>query len=123
MAKLVFILEDNNDLTELYELILEEEDYEILSFSTIAEFREHSTEVPDLYLLDVMLPDGNGLELCKELNAHPSTAHVPIIMVSAHSDVEDIKEQCPTADFVPKPFDIDHLTQRIASNIISAGEK
>ena len=119
MAKLIFILEDNDDLRELYELILEEEHYEILSFSTIAEFRKHSTEVPDLYLLDVMLPDGDGTELCKELNSHPSTAHVPVIMVSAHKDIEDIKQECPGADFVPKPFDIDHLTQRIALNITS----
>jgi len=117
MAKLIFILEDNEDLRELYELILEEEDYEIQAFATVAEFRQHSTEVPDLYLMDVMLPDGDGIQLCKELNEHPSTAHVPIIMVSAHSDIADVKEECPRADFVAKPFDIAHLTQKIAERI------
>ena len=117
MAKLIFILEDNTDLRELYEIILEEENYEILSFCTIAEFRQHENEVPDLYLLDVMLPDGDGVELCKEPNAHPATTNVPIIMVSAHKDIHEVKQKCPNADFVAKPFDIDHLTQTIASKI------
>ena len=58
-----------------------------------------------------MLPDGNGLEPCRELSAHPPTAHAPIVMVSAQKDVKDVKEEYPRADFVPKPFDIDYLTE------------
>jgi len=117
MAKLIFILEDNEDLRELYRLILEDEKYEILSFATLAEFRRHSTEIPDLYLLDVMLPDGDGIELCRELKANAASADVPVIMVSAHKQLAEVKTECPEADFVAKPFDIDYLTQKIAQQI------
>lgn len=117
MAKLIFILEDNDDLRELYELILEDENYDILTFATVADFKQHVGEVPDLYLMDVMLPDGDGIQLCKELRQNPSTAEVPVIMVSAHKDLSDIKEGCPNADFVAKPFDIDYLTQKIAERV------
>lgn len=117
MAKLIFILEDNDDLRTLYQLILEDENYDILTFATVAEFKQHAGEVPDLYLMDVMLPDGDGMQLCKELKQDPVTSEVPVIMVSAHKELSDIKEACPDADFVAKPFDIDHLTQKIATKI------
>jgi len=117
MAKLIFILEDNDDLRELYGYILEGEDYDISTFATIAEFKEFEKEIPDLYLLDVMLPDGDGIQLCSELMQNPLTSNVPIIMVSAHKDIADVKLQCPTADFISKPFDIENLSQQISKRI------
>jgi len=54
MAKVIFILEDNDDLRELYNLILKQEDYKIKTFATVAEFKEHFSQIPDLYLVDVM---------------------------------------------------------------------
>ena len=117
MPKLIFILEDNQDLIELYELILEEEDYQISAFCTIKAFLEHSTEIPDLYLLDVMLPDGDGVEICRELKKSPLTQNIPVIMISAHSDIADVKRQCPGSDFIAKPFDIGHLSSQIAKRL------
>ena len=117
MPKLIFILEDNEDLRELYGLILAEENYDISSFSTIKEFMEHANEIPDLYLLDVMLPDGDGVALCKQLKENPKTADVPVIMISAHRDIADVKQQCPDSDFIAKPFDINHLSEQIAKRI------
>lgn len=115
--KEIFILEDNQDLRELYQYILEAEHYNITTFASITAFMELSTHVPDLYLLDVMLPDGNGIELCKELKNKVSTANVPVILISAHTQLHEVKTACPTADFIPKPFDIDFLISRISSNL------
>lgn len=115
--KEIFILEDNQDLRELYEYILEGEHYNITTFPSITAFMEQSTHVPDLYLLDVMLPDGNGIELCKELKNKISTANVPVILISAHSQLHEVKSACPTADFISKPFDIDNLINKISSNL------
>lgn len=115
MAKVIFILEDNDDLRELYSLILEQEDYKIKAFATVAEFKEHFSQIPDLYLLDVMLPDGNGIQLYKELKNSPANAKVPIVMVSANANVGEVKLECPNAEFIAKPFDIDNLSNRIAA--------
>ncbi len=117
MPKTIFILEDNLDLRELYELILKDENYEIKSFGTVTEFMESAHEVPDLYLLDVMLPDGDGLQVCSELKKNLPTAHVPVIMVSAHKRGSEVKLRCPEADFIAKPFDIDDLIRQIAAKI------
>ena len=117
MKKHISILEDDNDLRQLYTYILEDEDYELRTFPTVTNFMEHLNEVPDLFLLDVMLPDGDGIVLCQELKANPKTAHVPIIMVSAHKDLAEVSERCPGAEFIPKPFDINLLTKTIARKI------
>jgi two-component system phosphate regulon response regulator PhoB len=117
MQKTIFILEDNTDLRELYGYILEEHNYNLKMFSSIAEFEEHANEIPDLYLLDVMLPDGDGIALCKTLKEKVITAKVPVIMVSAHKDISDVKDQCPGAEFIAKPFDIDNLIEQISAKI------
>jgi DNA-binding response OmpR family regulator len=117
MQKLIFILEDNDDLRELYTYILEDENYKLETFATVTSFMEQSNKVPDLYLLDVMLPDGDGLVLCKELKENPRTADVPVIIVSAHKHIQDVKEKCPSAEFLSKPFDISDLVKCIQNNI------
>ncbi|RZL40132.1 MAG: response regulator, partial [Pedobacter sp.] len=117
VKKEIFILEDNQDLRELYEYILEGENYRITTFATVTAFMEKATHVPDLYLLDVMLPDGNGLDLCVELKNRVSSANVPVILVSAHKQLHEIKATCPSADFIAKPFDIEFLVNKISMNL------
>lgn len=117
VKKEIFILEDNQDLRELYEYILEGENYRITTFATVTAFMEKATHVPDLYLLDVMLPDGNGLDLCVELKNRASSANVPVILVSAHKQLHEIKAKCPSADFIAKPFDIEFLVNKISMNL------
>lgn len=117
MGKKIFILEDNDDLRELYNYIFEGEKYQIKTFASVTAFMERAHEIPDLYLLDVMLPDGDGIQLCKELKQNINTANVPVIMVSAHKGMSDVNIQCPGADFIPKPFDIEYLLRTIDSKI------
>ena len=117
MQKTIFILEDNDDLRELYIYILADDDYKIVAFSTVAEFMHHWNEIPDLYLLDVMLPDGDGIVLCQKLKSNLASSHTPIIMVSAHKDIAEVKTQCPEADFLAKPFDINELSHRVAERV------
>lgn len=115
--KKIYILEDNQDLRELYGYILEGENYEITTFATVTAFMENAKQIPDLYLLDVMLPDGNGLDLCIELKNGFTTANIPVILVSAHKQFDEIKSACPSADFIAKPFDIEFLVDKISSHL------
>lgn len=117
LQKEIFILEDNQDLRELYEYILDGENYRITTFATVTAFMEKATHVPDLYLLDVMLPDGNGLDLCIELKNRTMSANIPVILISAHKQLHEVKAACPSADFISKPFDIEFLVSRIAYNL------
>jgi len=72
---------------------------------------------PDLILLDVMLPDGNGTDLRLELKTSISTAHIPIIIMSAHAtDTSVIAASC-AEEFIIKPFDLDELTGLITKHL------
>ena len=116
MRKKIFILEDNDDLRQLFAIILEEENYEVETFSNVTQFYSNST-VPNLYLLDIMLPDGDGIDVCKKLKTDEHTASVPIIMMSAHKGETEVTNRCPEASFIAKPFDIEHPVSSIADRI------
>jgi len=111
--KCAFVLEDNDDIRELFTLLLEEEHLEVKAYPTAAAFKQSMQhEHPDIVIMDVMLPHGNGIEICHELKSNPATADIPIIMTSAHSDYHAIKDQCEAEAFVAKPFNIhDFLTK------------
>jgi DNA-binding response OmpR family regulator len=114
MKKCVFVLEDDNDLRELFTILLEEERYHVKSYPNAHTFKQSlNHEHPDLVIMDVKLPDGNGMEICHELKAAQTTAHIPIIMVSAHHDFNLDKEKCEAEAFVAKPFDINDLMKKV----------
>ena len=106
------VVEDDPHIRELIEYILEDHEIEVVSFRNALNFLNASAHIhPDLYLLDIMLPDGNGIELCKELKARKTTRETPVIMMSAHSD--PLHSECEAEDFIAKPFDIENLVARV----------
>jgi DNA-binding response OmpR family regulator len=79
--KCIYILEDNDDIRELIVLLLTEENYEVRSYPTVRSFKkEIALGRPDLIVLDVMLGDGNGIDVCDELKANKVTHHIPILI-------------------------------------------
>lgn len=109
--KEIFIVEDDDGIRELIEFLLVSQQYSVKTFPTARAF--HKTvpdEVPDLFLLDIMLPDGNGLDLCKELKKNENTRSIPVVLMSAHADINRMEG---ADDFIAKPFDVDELLSRI----------
>ena len=78
---------------------------------------------PDLILLDVMMPDLNGFEICRRLKAEQNTAQIPIVMLTALSDEEHQRKgrECGAADYITKPFDPDVLLAAIKDNAAGNG--
>lgn len=114
MKKCIYILEDNDDIRELIVYLLTEENYEVKGYATVALFKQNMLSAhPDMIILDVMLTDGNGIEVCDELKANKRTNDIPILMMSAHSYAQEIKQKCDAEDFISKPFDIDDLVKRV----------
>jgi len=74
-------------------------------------------ELPDLILLDVMMPDITGIEVCKTLVSNEETQGIPIILVTAKSDAEDTKEglEAGAFDYIKKPFNRVELLARVHS--------
>lgn len=102
------ILEDDMDIREICTYLFSSEGYSVNSYGTVSSFN-NSQILPDLYLLDIRLPDGNGLEVCRKLKTDPLSANIPIIMMSAHLDAAGVRENCDAEAFIPKPFRLDDL--------------
>lgn len=116
--KQIHVVEDDPDIRQVIEFILEEEGYKVKLFPDVASFHASITEsVPDLFLLDVMLPDGNGLDLCKEIRTINPIKDVPIIVMSAHAKVDSILGNCSANDFISKPFDLYDILFKIKKQI------
>lgn len=117
MNKLIFVLEDNQEILNIITMVLKE-NYQIIGAETVSEFYALlPTLRPALCLLDVMLPDGNGLEVCQKIKAAPETAHISAIIMTASSQIAKMKEASCADDYIAKPFDIDDLEYRIAGLI------
>ncbi|HET8886576.1 MAG TPA: response regulator [Salinimicrobium sp.] len=115
--KEIFIVEDDQDIRELLGFLLAGENYQIKSFASAQAFREGIVgQKPNLILMDTMLPDGNGLELCRELRQDESTISLPVVIMSAHSDLNISGESC-AIDFIAKPFDVDGLLATIKKHV------
>ena len=111
--KEIFLVEDDKFIRELLELLLRDK-YNIRSFPNAERFRksiEHGR--PDLILMDIMLPDGNGQEMCKSLSQNDKTNDIPVILMSAHADIVDETAR----DFIVKPFELKDLVWRIEKHI------
>ena len=119
MLKKIFILEDDPDHRDIMEIILEEADYNVKSFPDLKSFKGAIVEeVPDLVVMDLMLPDGNSLEICKELKETPATSHIPILVLTAHTNPLKIMGVKYADEFIAKPFDNDEF-ERIVANHLS----
>jgi DNA-binding response OmpR family regulator len=116
MAEKVLIIDDDIDTLKLVGLMLERQGYEIVvaSNGTIG-LNKASEEKPELILLDVMMPDLDGYEVTKRLRANPTLAHIPIIMFTAKTMVDDKVAgfEAGVDDYLTKPTHPAELTAHV----------
>jgi len=118
MKKYIHVVEDNEDIRYIVEFFLSDYDYEVQLSATVKDFvSSMKNPSPDLYLIDVMLPDGNGLEICRHIKNNNKTKHIPVIIMSAHINEHEVKRQANADDFISKPFDLNHLVARIEKQL------
>lgn len=114
MIKRIHVLEDDEDIRYIIGVLLKDEGYELQLSSTFSELKEKLKDsVPHLFILDVMLPDGDGAEICKDLKSDLFTKHIPIIVMSANDQNKEISIAAGADDYISKPFDIDYIVKRI----------
>jgi len=116
-AATVLIVDDEPDIREILRFALESADYRTLEASHAEEARKSIlSEIPDLILLDWMLPGRSGLELAQQLKRSQKTRAIPIIMVSAKGEEQDrIKglDAGEVDDYITKPFSPRELVSRV----------
>jgi len=116
--KQIHVVEDDQDIRQIIEFLLEDEGYQVKLFPNVTSFHAAMAKsIPDLFLLDVMLPDGNGIELCEEIRTTQMIKNIPIIVMSANAQAGNVFRQCSADDFISKPFDINDILSKINKQI------
>lgn len=113
---LIYIVEDDESIREIESIALKNSNYIVSAFENAKEFYKKLDElVPDLILLDVMLPDESGYDIVRKLRKRPATQDVPIIMVTAKTTEMDMIKGLDGGadDYIKKPFSIMELITRV----------
>lgn len=113
---LIYVLEDDRNIREIEEIALNNAGYQVVSFETAKEFQQKLNErIPDLLLLDLMLPDADGLELVMQLRQNVMTRSLPVIMVTAKTtELDKVRGLDSGADdYLTKPFSVMELISRV----------
>jgi DNA-binding response OmpR family regulator len=113
--KNILVIEDNHAILDVITLILQSEAYNVTGLNKSADMMFHIEQLkPDLLILDIMLPDGDGRELLKTLRSDTTTDQIPVLMISARYTAQNVEhgEYKPNG-FLAKPFDIDDLLDKI----------
>lgn len=113
---LIYIVEDDSNIREIETIALKNSNYMVLAFETARDFYKKLEEiVPDLVILDVMLPDENGNEIVKKLRKSPATKRLPVIMVTAKTTEMDMIKGLDDGadDYIKKPFSVMELISRV----------
>jgi two-component system alkaline phosphatase synthesis response regulator PhoP len=112
----IMIVDDELDTLIPLKMVLEAEDYQVVEASNGMEAIEKTKlEHPDVILLDLMMPGMDGIQVCNILKNDPLLSNIPIIMLTAKSEIEDKIEGIEKGadDYVTKPFDLGELKARI----------
>jgi len=120
----VLIVDDERDLVRLLEFNLQQAGFETAAaYAGVEALEKVRQRVPDLVVLDLMLPDIPGNEVCRQLKASPRTRHVPVLMLTARTDEVDrvVGFEVGADDFVTKPFSVRELVLRIRAILRRGG--
>ncbi len=114
MEKIIQIVEDDADIQFILNLVLTDVGFVVETFSTIRDFSKRSRiDGVHLIILDVRLPDGNGIDLSRRVKDSPHTANIPVIIMSAHANGEFAISEGKADHFLAKPFDLETFVDKI----------
>jgi CheY-like chemotaxis protein len=114
--KRIMIVDDEPFIRQVFEDVLKEEGYDVLHASSgRTMFQVLETQLPDLILLDIMMPDGDGVEVMKAMRSRPELRDIPVVVVStgiAHQRLKDIE-----VPILTKPVDLDQLLRIVKETV------
>lgn len=114
MDRFIQVVEDDANIRFIVEYILKDASYFVETFENARAFNNRSqNKFVDLVIMDVMLPDGNGIELSKTLKTNLSTRNIPVIIMSAHCSSSIALHEGRADGFIQKPFDLDTFIYRV----------
>ena len=123
---LIYIVEDDASIRESETIALKNSNYMVQAFERASVFYEKMEELlPDLILLDIMLPDEDGYRIVRRLRSNPKTRHIPVMMITAKTTEMDIVKGLDDGadDYIRKPFSVMELLSRVRALLRRTQEK
>lgn len=123
---MIYLVEDDNNIRELVIYTLHSTGFEAVGFDRPSLFfKALETEKPELILLDIMLPEEDGLSILSKLKSNAKTAEIPVIMLTAKgSEIDKVKGfELGADDYIAKPFGMMELVARVKARLRSKNEK
>ncbi|MHB8206648.1 response regulator [Mucilaginibacter sp.] len=121
ITKKILVIEDDKDIRDTIVYILQEENYEVIASEDSKILKSINDHKPNLILLDNWLTDwksdANGQQLSKELKSNPDTSHIPVIIISAVSNIKEIAEAGLADGYLRKPFDLNELIEIVRHHL------
>ena len=123
MPSKILVIEDEPDIRKTLEYNLSREGYEVAVCGTLQEAKKLLEPSLSLLVLDLMLPDGSGLDLCREIKKNSLLSNIPIIILTAKDDEVDrvVGFELGADDYVTKPFSVRELILRVKA-VLKRGE-
>lgn len=120
--KKIMVIEDDRDIRDTIVYILEEEGFNVIASEDSKILKSLDQYQPDMILLDNWLTDwksdANGQQLSHNLKSNPSTQHIPVIIISAVSNIKEIAEAGLADGYLRKPFDLGELVNIVKHHVI-----
>lgn len=116
MKKRILVIEDEHHISGLVKVILEKKGFEVLqAFSGQEGIEASKKEMPDLIILDVMMPNMDGFEVARRLGKMEETKNIPIMMLSSAAQFKDRMKgiESGAVDYITKPFDKNELATKV----------
>ncbi len=114
----VMVVDDEEPYTDVMEIILGEYGFEVFTANSVADARQLLEQLtPDLILLDVMMPEVDGLTFLRELRAHERLHVTPVMVITAYSETRDEALESGAVGYLIKPFSAQRLREMIANHV------
>jgi CheY-like chemotaxis protein len=111
----IFIADDDPDILDILRLMLQTRGYHVLLSNDGSELFEYAEEeLPDLVLLDIWMSGIDGRDICARLKKSENTKHIPVLFISANSNIQAITKECGAEGFIAKPFDMEMLLNKVS---------
>ena len=118
MAKRIIVVDDDKEIREIVTFVLNRHGFEVETASS-GQHLQHllASRLPDLIILDVMIPGEDGYRICSSLHNNPQTQHIPVMIITAHAEdiYERISVDLGAAQHMTKPFHPLELAERVVA--------
>lgn len=117
MMKKIFVVDDDVDILQIISMMLTKSGYDVVANTDPDVLFEDLSFLPDIILLDIWMSGVDGRDICAKVKSDERLKHIPIIFVSANSDLPQIAEEFEVA-FLSKPFDMYEMVEKVEELIL-----